>query len=332
MSILKKTTLFVVFLLLCGSAISTLVKSKINTQPEIESSNTDLVELNLTGGWQFCARENKICRFSGKRIVRYGAKNKYHFGVYSNAVRCNNRTFGDPKRRTKKACVYWNGNNGYTPCVTENQTCVFPAGKKVSVRYGANGRFREKTAQGSITCSNSVFSDPNRGVRKYCEYKVIGDAVVAIKDEKWVKCADENTVCRVNGRQIVRYGQYRRFHYMIVDKAVNCNNQTFTDPMRGHKKICQVYQFQDKDWIRCVNENQVCKLPPGKRITARYGITSYVKTKQFSGATSFNCNNSTFGDPAKGIKKFCEYKIEGDIEDHKDSEIILHAVVKKIGI
>ncbi len=115
-----------------------------------------------------------MCNFSGTRVVRYGASNMYHYGVYSKTVYCSNGVFGgDPISGKYKSCNYYNGSNGYTPCVNEGQTCVFPTGKTVSVRYGANGKWKSKTTQGSITCSNSVFGDPNYGVRKYCKYYII---------------------------------------------------------------------------------------------------------------------------------------------------------------
>ena len=36
------------------------------------------------------------------------------------------------------------------------------------VRYGANGTYAYKTGTNSIGCNNTVFGDPNRGVKKYC--------------------------------------------------------------------------------------------------------------------------------------------------------------------
>ena len=57
---------------------------------------------------------------------------------------------------------------GWTKCADEYGICSFSGVREV--RYGANGVYVSKTANGSIECSNAVFGDPAPGADKSCEY------------------------------------------------------------------------------------------------------------------------------------------------------------------
>jgi hypothetical protein len=50
-----------------------------------------------------CA-EHEICRFEGAREVWYGTNSSWRYGVFSNAVACNNGIFGDPTPSIPKRC------------------------------------------------------------------------------------------------------------------------------------------------------------------------------------------------------------------------------------
>tara|TARA_B100000902_G_C27232687_1_gene875736 strand:- start:389 stop:1441 length:1053 start_codon:yes stop_codon:yes gene_type:complete len=61
----------------------------------------------------------------------------------------------------------------------------------------------------------------------------------------WTYCADENGVCNINGKEIIRYGESissnyidKEFGTVGQDTSVNCNNSTFTDPIVGTLKKC----------------------------------------------------------------------------------------------
>lgn len=56
----------------------------------------------------------------------------------------------------------------WTRCAAEGATCELASGTRV--RYGANGKYAIKTANGVIACTNTVFGDPYPGVEKKCEY------------------------------------------------------------------------------------------------------------------------------------------------------------------
>lgn len=54
--------------------------------------------------YAFCANERETCVFSGTRDIAYGADGKFNHQTASNSINCNNETFGDPIRGTRKAC------------------------------------------------------------------------------------------------------------------------------------------------------------------------------------------------------------------------------------
>ena len=57
------------------------------------------------GEWVACAREGEFCDFSGRAMVRYGARGQYTQNVFRNGVRCGNDAFGDdPAPGERKRC------------------------------------------------------------------------------------------------------------------------------------------------------------------------------------------------------------------------------------
>ena len=55
-------------------------------------------------GWSACADEGDFCDFSGRRVVRYGARGRFADGVFRNGVQCDNDSFGDPAPGKHKRC------------------------------------------------------------------------------------------------------------------------------------------------------------------------------------------------------------------------------------
>jgi YVTN family beta-propeller protein len=124
--------------------------------------------VNLPSGTTSCASENRTCTLpSGTpATVYYGAGSNWavRSGV-TGSIACNNATFGDPIRATRKACRY----QPMTRCASENGTCGVPAGTKATVLYGANGRFHARGGvTGSLACNNATFGDPVFGTGKAC--------------------------------------------------------------------------------------------------------------------------------------------------------------------
>jgi len=150
------------------------------------TANTTPVPTPTVVSWTRCAVENATCSFSGTRQVRYGAGNSYATRTASRSIACNNQTFGDPAPGADKTCEYATGtavpapaptpapapdpvpDTGWTKCADEYGTCSFSGVREV--RYGANGTYVSRTANGSIVCSNEVFGDPVPGADKSCEY------------------------------------------------------------------------------------------------------------------------------------------------------------------
>jgi hypothetical protein len=69
----------------------------------------------------------------------------------------------------------------WTPCGVEWETCTLPG--KVLVRYGADGKYFEKVAEGSINCSNEEFGDPIQGVFKACSYRPLLEAITRTSND-----------------------------------------------------------------------------------------------------------------------------------------------------
>ena len=115
--------------------------------------------------WTACVGENNTCRFTGTKVVRYGAGSSWAEGIYINSVACNNSVFGDPIKGTYKSCQV--SEPQWTTCANQDETCRF-SGKKI-VRYGLNIRWRQGEFTDQVACTNSVFGNPANGVRKICQ-------------------------------------------------------------------------------------------------------------------------------------------------------------------
>merc|ERR1711957_725013 len=58
-------------------------------------------------GWRLCAREHargsgRVCRCDG--TIKYGARGRFSHKKSTSSKKCDNRTFGDPKRGVRKDC------------------------------------------------------------------------------------------------------------------------------------------------------------------------------------------------------------------------------------
>lgn len=57
-----------------------------------------------TAHWTPCAQEGGVCAFEGRRVVRYGAGDAWHYAVSSDGIACSNASFGDPAFGRRKKC------------------------------------------------------------------------------------------------------------------------------------------------------------------------------------------------------------------------------------
>ncbi|GEM_PF-5034124 len=115
-------------------------------------------------------------------------------------------------------------------CANENSICDLP--DSAAIRYGADGEYIWLgNLATSIACTNAKFGgDPAPNVPKTCEYQL----------EPWMTCANEGEKCNVPGISTVRYGADGTYNVARgVEKTIECNNETFGDPVPGIVKSCE---------------------------------------------------------------------------------------------
>ncbi|KAA2235158.1 hypothetical protein [Salinarimonas soli] len=127
------------------------------------------------------------------------------------------------------------------PCAREGGFCRVPYPTRVI--YGVPGRTRAADVRGrGVECTNEVFGDPAYGVPKRCAY-VARRGYDDEDDEpvaRWRTCAAEDDYCEFRGRKRVRYGARGRYAEGVFRNGVDCDNDTFGDPLPGVRKSCQV--------------------------------------------------------------------------------------------
>lgn len=233
----------------------------------------------------------------------------------------------------QKGGRYGGGYEGdWTFCAGERERCSV-RGWGV-VRYGTDGRyFYREVRNATLRCDNSMFGDPYRGRSKQCEVRYYGGGDwggggSGGGDYGWMRCASEGRVCRFGGGYaLVRYGADGRFYEREVrGNQVMCSNQSFGDPAPGRSKYCEVRSVGDggwqggggsggggwqgggEGWQYCASEDGYCNLPG--RATVRFGADGRFYEQSYRGG-SVACSVREFGDPARGKKKHCEFRLDG---------------------
>jgi hypothetical protein len=187
--------------------------------------------------WRYCASEGGECVVRANSRVRFGVDGRYNTLTVSDRVACNVNTFRDPARGQPKVCEVEETGPAWVLCANEGATCRLPA-TVTTVRYGANGRYVERQAAGSIGCTNGQFGDPVPGTAKQCEYRA-GDAAVAAT-LPWEVCAPEGGQCNFRGPAMLRYGANGRYAYREAIDGLRCSNDDFGgDPAQGTPKQCE---------------------------------------------------------------------------------------------
>ncbi len=197
------------------------------------------------------------------------------------------------------------------------------------VRYGAAGRnFYREVRNASLQCDNTMFGDPYRGRSKQCDVRYYSDSGWGGGDDSggdygWTRCASEGRICRFSGgRAMVRYGTAGSFYEREVrGNQVMCGNQSFGDPAPGRSKYCDVRSsgggWDDgggwdgggsAGWQYCAAEDGLCNLPG--RATVRFGTDGRFTERGYRGGT-VSCSVREFGDPARGKRKHCEFRLDG---------------------
>jgi hypothetical protein len=205
----------------------------------------------------------------------------------------------------------------WTTCASEWGTCNFSGTRQV--RYGANGSYYYKSLTGPVACTNDTFGDPAVGYSKSCAYADSTTSTTPTTSStttstaSWTTCASEWGTCSFSGTALVRYGANGSYYYQTATGSISCTNSAFGDPAVGYTKSC-AYQPTSSSttssttttpttWVNCSGENGYCSFSGTRQV--RYGISGSYYTKTFTGGVS--CNNATFGDPAVGYYKTCDY-------------------------
>lgn len=209
-------------------------------------------------------------------------------------------------------------------CASEGERCSV-RGWGV-VRYGTDGRYvYREVRNATLRCDNSMFGDPYRGRSKRCEVRYYGDSGwggdSVGDDYGWTQCAREGRMCRFGGGYaLVRYGADGRFYEREVrGSQVMCSNDSFGDPAPGRSKYCEVrsgdggwqgggWQGGSQGWQYCASEDGYCNLPG--RATVRFGADGRYYEQSYRGG-SVACSVREFGDPARGKRKSCEFRLDG---------------------
>lgn len=186
--------------------------------------------------WRYCASEGGECVVKASSRVRFGANGRYNTLTVADRVVCNVRTFRDPAPGEPKVCEVEETGPTWVLCANEGATCRVPDAA-TTVRYGANGRYVERQASGSIACNNAPFGDPAPGTAKQCEYQGSNVATAALP---WEFCANEGGQCSFRGPAMLRYGANGRYAYREASDGQRCSNDDFGgDPAQGSRKQCE---------------------------------------------------------------------------------------------
>ena len=131
----------------------------------------------------------------------------------------------------------------------------------------------------------------------------------------WTRCASEGGICTTPTASTVRYGLNGIYFTKSVTGSIACSNGAFGDPSPGTDKFCDYSPNQAApaqppsptgtpiSWTRCAAEGGVCSFIGTQQV--RYGINGQYALHTATAPVA--CDNSTFGDPAPGADKFCDY-------------------------
>lgn len=240
--------------------------------------------------WAYCAQEDEVCQVRGQAVVRYGTRGYYAYRQVNGPVLCGNQNFGDPAPKQTKDCAV-----SYHP----------NAWREASGQSG--GGYQNPPTPPVYPHPSSSYPTPVAG------------------GGEWRTCAMEDEFCAFRGAREVRFGAEGRYHVRTAVDGVSCHVREFGDPIDGMRKHCQVrahqgnpYQgtyntypapssgYNSRQWRMCAEEDGLCS--PPRNATVRFGAQGrYAYAERVQG--SVPCSIYTFGDPIKGIRKFCEYSL-----------------------
>jgi hypothetical protein len=178
-----------------------------------------------------------------------------------------------------------------------------------------------------VACNNATFGDPAPGLDKTCEYETVstppaapqnvqataGDGQISLN---WgaasgataynvyrsTVAGGEGTTPYRSGVASTTFTDTGLTNGTTYFYRISATNGTTESPLSSEVSATPV--ATTSQWAFCANEDGTCTFTGTRRV--RYGISG-----QYSILTKTSpvaCNNATFGDPAPGLDKTCEYE------------------------
>lgn len=174
-------------------------------------------------------------------------------------------------------------------CADENDICTFTGTRQV--RYGLNGNYITLTATGSIACNDNAFGDPQPGVGKICEYP-----------------SSSSTPPSVPAPIPSPTPAPAPAPAPTPAPAPAPAPTPAPAPLPPTPTPLPTPTPSSVNWVKCADENQFCMFIGTRQV--RYGATGAYAMRTVTG--KIMCSNDTFGDPAPGRTKTCEYAMSSD--------------------
>ncbi|GEM_PF-208013 len=94
----------------------------------------------------------------------------------------------------------------------------------------------------------------------------------------------------------------------VMGPGVGNTFSTVNNSLPGESAVIEDGNDDDPDgWTFAANENGVVNVPSGN-YQIQYGANGQYFYQYFTGPTTVNCNNATFGDPIVGTVKQCSIR------------------------
>lgn len=179
-----------------------------------------------TPTWTLCSMENNVCSFWGTREIRFGANGKFITKVFTNAVKCDTKTFGEPILNVYKSCSFSsvevkpNATTGGSTSSTSSPATSTPPVTSTTPTTPTT------TTPTTTTPTTPTTSTPTT------------TPPATTPATTWTTCAVENNTCTFSGTRKVRYGAGNKYVIKVYTKTVKCSNTNFGDPIYGTVKSC----------------------------------------------------------------------------------------------
>ena len=248
----------------------------------------------LPFGTTFCASERKNCMLPGKNPiwVYYGAKDKWTGKLLSGQVKCNNTTFSDPLRGTKKSCRY------------------LPEAKskpgKTNIGYvDLNFKFTDAFLQRYLPLVNEPY-------------------LRTLSSPQGVICRPQKGMCNALEGSWVTVGQQDKWVIVKQKGQFQCSSLLGGTRLGPGQNQCYISGFESlaSAGKQCAKEGGVCgpatdfnsnnlasigQLATG--YTVYYGAEDHWVRRVRPPGSSTPCTNAFFGDPIPGKQKSCHHTI-----------------------